>query len=82
MSQAAVKLLIPFESLIESVKELGLKEKHLLWKLLGEQIAQVEDELWEQDPIVRAEIREARAAYQTGDYMTIDEYIAQRQGNA
>ena len=42
------------------------------------QIAQVKEELWEQAPIVRAEIQEARVAYQSGDYMTIDEYIVQR----
>jgi len=33
----------------------------------------------EKDPIVQAEIQEARNAYQIGDYVTIDEYIAQRR---
>ncbi len=79
MSQATVKLSIPFEALIESVRELGLKEKRLLWELLDEQMAQAEESLWEQDPIVQAQIQEARVAYQTGDYVTIDEYVAQQQ---
>ena len=54
-----------------------MDEKYLLLELLSEQIAQVEEELWEQTPIVQAEIQEARVAYQSGNYMTIDEYIAQ-----
>jgi len=82
MSQATVKLLVPFESLVESVRDLSLEEKRVLWEVLDEQIAQVEEELWEKDPAVQAEIREARAAYQAGDYITIDEYIAQRQEKA
>ena len=79
MSQATVKLSIPFDSLVESVRELGLKEKRLLWELLNEQMSQAEASLWEQDPVVRAEIRDARADYHAGDYVTIDEYVAQQQ---
>jgi len=82
MPQATVRLSIPFESLVKSVRELGLKEKRLLWELLNEQMSRVEEDLWEQDAVVRSEIREARAAYQAGDYVTIDEYIARRQGKA
>jgi len=77
MAQKSVSLLIPFESLVDSIAELSLKDKLRLWGLLDEQIAQAEEEAWEQDPTVQAEIREARAAYQVGDYVTIDEYIAQ-----
>lgn len=29
--------------------------------------------------VLQAEIQEARAAYQTGDYVTIDEYVARQQ---
>jgi hypothetical protein len=67
MAQETVKLLIPFEALADSVAELTLEGKRRLWGLL-----------WERDPTVQAEIREARAAYQAGDYVTIDEYIAQK----
>jgi len=79
MAQEGVRLLIPFESLVDSVAALSLKDKLRLWELLDEQIAQAEEEAWEQDPTVQAEIREARAAYQAGDYVTIDEYIARRR---
>ncbi len=82
MAQEGVRLLIPFESLVDSVTELSLRDKLRLWELLDEQIAQAEEEVWEQDPTVQAEIREARAAYQAGDYETIDEYVARRHEKA
>ena len=75
MAQETVKLLIPFEALADSVKELSLEDKRRLWELLDEQIAQDEERAWEHDPTVRAEIREARAAFKAGDYMSIDEYV-------
>ncbi len=78
MVQETVRLLIPFEALADSVTELSLEDKRWLWELLDEQIAQAGEEIWERDPTVQAEIQEARAAYQRGDYVTIDEYIAQR----
>ena len=79
MASESVELLIPFESLVNSVKKLHLRDKFRLWELLDEQMADVEEEVWDEDPAVQAEIREARAAYQAGDYVTIDEYIARRR---
>ena len=82
MAQETVKLLVPFESLVDSIMGLSLRDKLRLWELLDEQLAQAEEEILEQDPEVQAEIKEARAAYQSGDYMTIDEYIASRENKA
>ena len=79
MTQERVRLLIPFEALVDSIAQLNLRDKLKLWELLNEQLAQAEEEVWEQDPKIRAEIREARSAYEAGDYVTIDEYIAQRR---
>ncbi len=73
MTQETVRLSIPFESLVDSVSQLDIVDKFRLWKVLDEQIAQAEEEMWEQDPAIQAEIQEARAAYQAGDYVTIDE---------
>jgi hypothetical protein len=73
------KLSIPFESLAESIKVLSLGKKYSLWKLLEEQIAQAEEDILEQDPSVQAEIKAARAEYQSGDYKTIDEYMVLRE---
>ena len=79
MTQESVELLIPFESLVKSVTKLCMRDKFRLWELLDEQMAHAEEKEWEEDPSVKAEIQEARAAYQEGDYVTIDEYIAQRR---
>jgi len=78
MTQETVTLWIPFKALVDSVRELSLKDKRRLWELLDGQMAQAEEEVWERDQAVQAEIQEARAAYQAGDYVTIDEYMAQR----
>ncbi len=82
MAHDTVTLLIPFESFVDSVTALSLEDKRRLWELLYEQLAQAEEEMWDQDPTTRAEIQEARAAYRSGDYVTIDEYIAQRHKKA
>ena len=79
MTPESVELLIPFESLVKSVTKLRLRDKFRLWELLDEQMAHAEEKEWEEDPSVKAEIQEARDAYQAGDYVTIGEYIAQRR---
>ncbi len=53
-------------------------DKRRLWESLDQEMAEVEEDAWEQDPTTQAEIQEARVAYQSGDYATIDDYIAQR----
>jgi hypothetical protein len=80
MTQETVKLQIPFESLLNAIASLGLEEKRKLWQILDEQIAETEDSLLVEDPTVQAEIAEAKTAYQAGDYLTLDEYIARRSG--
>jgi hypothetical protein len=82
VTQETVTLSVPFEALVSSIANLTLKDKLRLWKLIEEQIALAEEEALEQDPVVLAEIREARAAYRTGDYMTIDDYVAQTHEQA
>jgi hypothetical protein len=74
-----VRLSVPFESLLESVTNLSPRDKLRLWRVLNEQIAQWEEEILEEDPLVRAEIQEVREAYLRGDYLTLDEYIARLQ---
>jgi hypothetical protein len=82
MAQETVTLSVPFEALVSSIANLTLKDKLRLWKMIEEQIALAAEEALEQDPVVQAEIREARAAYRTGDYMTIDDYVAQTHEKA
>ncbi len=78
MDSGRAQLPTPFESVVTSVSELPLADKRRLWQLLEQEIARAEEEAWERDPEVRAEIREARSAYAVGDYVTIDEYMARR----
>lgn len=82
MTQETIRLQIPFASLVNGISSLGLEEKRILWQLLDEEIAQADEDLLEQDPSVQAEIQEARIAYQTGDYQTIDQYITKQSGKS
>lgn len=75
MVQDAIRLSIPLNLLTEVFANLTLREKYQLLEILETQIAEAEEEAWEKDPTVRREIHEARVAYQTGQYMTIDEYV-------
>ena len=75
MTQTQVKLQIPFASLVEAIASLEYEEKLQLWQLLEADIADAEDAFLN-DPVVLAEVEDARRAYQQGDYQTIDEYIA------
>ncbi len=79
MPQATAKLQTPFEVLLASIRDLALEEKRTLWKLLDKQISQVEKNGWEQTPRVQAQVREARAAYQTGEHVTVDVLIGAAQ---
>lgn len=78
MAHGTIKLSIPFESLVAAVAELSLEDKLVLSQVLEEQLAQAEEEAWEQQPAALAEIEEARAAYEAGDYLNIDDYVARR----
>lgn len=74
MAEDTVKVNISFQSLLEAISSLGVAEKHQLWELL-------ETELFPDNadsPEDTAEIQAARADYSAGDYMTFDEYTAQR----
>ena len=82
MAQEIVTLSVPFESLVNSITNLALKDKLRLWRLIEEQIALAEEDALDQDPVVLSEIREAHAAYRAGDYMTIDDYVAQPREQA
>lgn len=62
MTQKMVKLLLSFESLVDSITQLSQIEKRLLWELLAEQLTQ-------------AEIRETHADYQVEGVVLLDEHF-------
>lgn len=70
-----VRLLVPFEALLDSVAGLSLEDKILLREALDEQIEIAAEE----NPAIGADIREARDAHERGDYVTIDDYVEQRR---
>jgi hypothetical protein len=63
---------------IESVNALNIKEKHQLWLILDEEIAQTEEEEWLEDSKTVAEIQQVREEYKMGEYLTFKEYLAQK----
>lgn len=65
-----------FDSLLQSILKLPPAEKLKIMEVLHEQLEQAEEELYESDPTIQAQIREARLAYQAKDYVTLDEYLA------
>jgi hypothetical protein len=78
MSQIGVQLFIPMEALIESLKSLGLSEKRQIWQILDEEIAQAEEENWEDNEATAIEIQAVREEYVKGEYTTFNEYLSQQ----
>ncbi len=66
------------ETVYASVERLRPEDKLRLWQLLETEIGLAEEAVWERDPEVQSEIREARAAYDAGDYVTLEEYLVKR----
>ena len=64
---------ITFESLLETISNLGQVEKRKLWEYLDSELS--EEELDEQ---TIADIEVSYVDYAAGDYLTIQEYRAQR----
>jgi hypothetical protein len=44
--------------------------------IFEQQIEQAEEDLWDQDPVMQAEIREARMDYAAGNSITLDDYLS------
>ncbi|PZD70385.1 hypothetical protein C1752_13692 [Acaryochloris thomasi RCC1774] len=50
--------------------------------ILKDQVFEAEEEAMENEPDVVAEVSDARHAYETGDYQTIEEYRTRRSQSA
>jgi hypothetical protein len=74
MSENTVKLEVSFRSLLEAVSSLDTSEKLQLWEVLDSEL--FDDE--EDSPEDIAEIQAAYADYESGDYVTLQEYAAHR----
>ena len=72
-----VNIQVPFEFLLQALQTLSPREKYTLLERLEEDLFQSEDDT-ENDPIVAAAVLASRQAYQRGDYVTIQDYIARQ----
>ncbi|MEI6328701.1 MAG: hypothetical protein ACOYN8_00330 [Pseudanabaena sp.] len=63
---------------IESLTALSLEEKHQLWLILDEAIAQAEENDWLEDDKTASEIQKVREEYKSGEYIIFSEYIIQK----
>jgi hypothetical protein len=63
---------------IESVSALSLEEKHQLWLILDEAIAQAEEQDWLEDDETAVEVQQVREEYRKGEYITFHQYLAQK----
>lgn len=70
-----VNLQVPVEFLLQALQTLSAREKYTLLERLEEDLFQSEEDM-ENDPIVAEAVLASRQAYQQGDYVTIQGYIA------
>ncbi len=70
---------VEFDSLLAAVSSLNKMDKHKLLEILEDQLF---DDALENDPELIADIEAARADYAAGDYITFEEYLAQRRAAA
>jgi hypothetical protein len=72
---------VTFEVLLASIAKLGHSDKHKLWEYLDAELFD-DDDFNEMDEQTIADIQVARAEYAAGDYLTYDQYLAQRRQQA
>jgi hypothetical protein len=66
-------------SAIESINALSLEEKHQLWLILDEAIAQAKENNRLENDKTAAEIQKVREEYKSGEHLVFSEYIAQKK---
>jgi hypothetical protein len=68
---------VTFETLLAAIAKLEHSDKHKLWEYLDAELFD-DDDFNEMDEQTIADIQAARADYAAGDYLTYDQYLAQR----
>jgi len=71
---ATINLKIPFESLSEVINSLNLSQKQQLLEILEQQIFE-EEASYQDDEETLAELQKVRDEYQSGDYVTLEQYL-------
>lgn len=80
MVAGTLKNAASFDALVDAIGNLSLTDKQRLLDVMETLVAGAEEEVLEQDPAVRAEMQAARDAYAAGDYVTIEDYLADQRG--
>lgn len=75
---ATIKLQLSLDNLIEAITSLDLQEKCSIREVIEQQIFEAEEEFYKEDSETIAEIQSVRAEYETGEYLTFDQYLAER----
>lgn len=77
---AIVKLSV--EALAEAISSLEPEEKLQLQEILEQKIFEDEEAAYEDDAETLAELQAVRDEYARGEYLTYEEYLAQRKSKA
>jgi ElaB/YqjD/DUF883 family membrane-anchored ribosome-binding protein len=67
--------IVSIDTILRSISALSPEEKVKIMEALHEQLEQAEEDLYERDPQMQAEMKEARVAYSTKNYVTLDDYM-------
>lgn len=81
MTQQVVKLSVTFGALVEAVQQLSLEDKLRLAAALDKEILREEEALGP-DLEEEAAVEQARREYEAGDYVALDELIAEHRAKS
>ncbi|NET53631.1 MAG: hypothetical protein F6K09_34775 [Merismopedia sp. SIO2A8] len=73
MPEQTVKIDIPFQTLVEALSALGYEEKQKIWEVLDAEL--FPDDEYSSEEL--SDVEAAHVAYETGDYITVDQLIEQ-----
>jgi hypothetical protein len=79
---AIVKLQLSLEELAEAIYSLDLEEKRQIQEMIEQRIFEEEEELYQDDSETETEIQTVRSEYAAGEYLTMDEYLANRSSKS
>jgi hypothetical protein len=79
---AIVKLELSLEALAEAIYSLDLEEKRQLQEMIEQKIFEEEEQRYEDDRETEAEIQVVWAEYAVGEYLTMDDYLANRSSQS
>jgi hypothetical protein len=72
---ATIKLELSLDKLIEVISSLDFEEKCQLKEVIEQQIFELEEENYQDDPETIAELELIKNEYQQGDYITLDNFL-------